>query len=215
VTVSGSQKGLMLPPGLSVLAVGPRAMEAHRHATLPRSYWDWTTQLDFNRRGYFPYTPATNLLYGLEEALAMLREEGLDAVFARHDLFARATRAAVRAWGLEVFAADPGEASRAVTAVLVPEGHDADALRALILDRFDMSLGTGLGPFKGKLFRIGHLGDFNALSLMGTLSGVEMGLRGAGVPYTAGGLDAAMAVLTAELAGAGGAHGASGYDRGD
>ena len=215
VTVSGSQKGLMLPPGLSVLAVGPRAMEAHRHATLPRSYWDWTTQLDFNRRGYFPYTPATNLLYGLEEALAMLREEGLDAVFARHDLFARATRAAVRAWGLEVFAADPGEASRAVTAVLVPEGHDADALRALILDRFDMSLGTGLGPFKGKLFRIGHLGDFNALSLMGTLSGVEMGLRGAGVPYTTGGLGAAMEVLTAELAGAHGAHGASGYDRGD
>jgi alanine-glyoxylate transaminase/serine-glyoxylate transaminase/serine-pyruvate transaminase len=196
VTVSGSQKGLMLPPGLSVLAAGPRAMEAHAHATLPRSYWDWSAQLEFNRRGFFPYTPATNLLYGLEEALAMLREEGLETVFERHDLFARATRAAVEAWGLEVFATDPDEASRAVTAVLVPEGSDADALRAEILGRFDMSLGTGLGPFKGKLFRIGHLGDFNALSLMGTLAGVEMGLRAASVPHTPGGLDAAMDVLT-------------------
>jgi len=196
VTVSGSQKGLMLPPGLSVLAAGPRAMEAHAHATLPRSYWDWSAQLEFNRRGFFPYTPATNLLYGLEEALAMLREEGLETVFERHDLFARATRAAVEAWGLEVFATDPDEASRAVTAVLVPEGSDADALRAEILGRFDMSLGTGLGPFKGKLFRIGHLGDFNALSLMGTLAGVEMGLRAASVPHTPGGLVAAMDVLT-------------------
>jgi alanine-glyoxylate transaminase / serine-glyoxylate transaminase / serine-pyruvate transaminase len=196
VTVSGSQKGLMLPPGLAVLAVGPRAMEAHRQATLPRSYWDWTDQRAFNARGVFPYTPSTNLLYGLEEALAMLREEGLDRVFARHDLFARTTRAAVEAWGLEVLALDPAESSRAATAVLVPEGHDADAVRAEILDRWDMSLGTGLGDYKGRVFRIGHLGDFNALSLMGTLAGVEMGLRGAGVPHRPGGLDAAMDVLT-------------------
>ena len=196
VTVSGSQKGLMLPPGLAMLAVGPRAMEAHAKATLPRSYWDWTDQLAFNARGVFPYTPATNLLYGLEEALAMLREEGLDRVFARHDLFARATRAAVEAWGLEVLALDPCESSRAATAVIVPEGHDADALRGAILERYDMSLGTGLGDYKGRVFRIGHLGDFNALSLMGTLAGVEMGLRVTGVPHEPGGLDAAMDVLT-------------------
>ena len=196
VSVSGSQKGLMLPPGLAVLAAGPRAMEAHRTATLPRSYWDWTEQLDFNGRGIFPYTPATNLLYGLEEALDMLREEGLDRVFARHDLFARATRAAVEAWGLDVFALDPAESSRAATAVLVPDGHDADVLRGEILDRYDMSLGTGLGDYKGRVFRIGHLGDLNALSLMGTLAGVEMGLRVAGVPHEPGGLDAAMDVLT-------------------
>jgi alanine-glyoxylate transaminase/serine-glyoxylate transaminase/serine-pyruvate transaminase len=209
VTISGSQKGLMLPPGLSLLAAGPRAMEAHAHATLPRSYWDWSTQLEFNRLGFFPYTPATNLMFGLDEALAMLREEGLDAVFARHDLFARATRAAVEAWGLELFAVEDGEASRAATAVRVPDGHDADALRAVILDRFDMSLGAGLGPFKGKLFRIGHLGDFNTLSLMGTLAGVEMGLRAAGVPHAPGGLGAAMDVLTARE---GGLDGASGHE---
>lgn len=196
VTISGSQKGLMLPPGLSVLAIGARAMEAHERATLPRSYWDWDDQLDTNARGAFPYTPATNLLYGLDEALSMLREEGLDEVFARHDRFARAARVAVEAWGLECLALEPSESSRAVTAVLMPGGHDADALRALILERLDMSLGTGLGQYKGRVFRIGHLGDLNDLSLMGTLAGVEMGLRMAGVPYQSGGVAAAMDSLT-------------------
>jgi len=198
VTISGSQKGLMLPPGLSVLAIGPRAMEARKEATLPRSYWDWDDQIDFNERGIFPYTPATNLLYGLEEALVMLREEGLDAVFARHARFARATRAAVNAWGLEVLALEPRESSCAATAVLVPDGYDADRLRALILERFDMSLGTGLGDYKGKIFRIGHLGDLNALSLMGTLAGVEMGLQLADVPHDPGGVRAAMDSMTQE-----------------
>lgn len=198
VTISGSQKGLMLPPGLSVLALGARALEAHKSATLPRSYWDWDDQIATNARGAFPYTPATNLLYGLDEALAMLREEGLEAVFARHDRFARATRAAVEAWGLECLAREPSESSRAVTAVVMPDGHDADALRALILGRLDMSLGTGLGEYKGKVFRIGHLGDLNDLSLMGTLAGVEMGLRMAGVPHTSGGVAAAMDSLVGD-----------------
>ena len=198
VTISGSQKGLMLPPGLSFLAVGPRAMKAHESATLPRHYWDWHDQLASNERGLFPYTPATNLLYGLEEALGMLREEGLDRVFRRHARFGGATRAAVCAWGLEVFASDPLEASNGATAVTVPDGTDADALRAVILERFDMSLGTGLGPFKGRLFRIGHMGDFNVLSLMGTLAGVEMGLALAGVPHQPGGTRAAMDFLTAD-----------------
>ena len=196
VTITGSQKGLMLPPGLSMLAVGERALKARESATLPRSYWKWDDQLDFNARGFFPYTPATNLLYGLEEALLMLRDEGLDAVFARHDRFARATHAAVDAWGLEVFASDRIEASRTATAVLLPEGHDADALRALILDRFDMSLGTGLGDYKGRVFRIGHLGDLNDLTLMGTLAGVEMGLALADMPHARGGVAAAMDVLS-------------------
>ena len=195
VTVTGSQKGMMLPPGLSLLAASPRAMEVHAVATLPRSYWDWDDQKAFNERGFFPYTPATNLLFGMEEALAMLDEEGMENVIARHDLFGRATRAAVRAWGLEVVARNEAEASRAATAVLVPEGYDADAVRRLILDRFDMSLGTGLGPFKGKAFRIGHIGDLNALQLMGTLAGVEMGLKLAGVPCESGGVDAAMEIL--------------------
>lgn len=192
VTVSGSQKGLMLPPGLSVLAVSPRAAAASATATLPRSYWAWEDQRSFNARGAFPYTPATNLLYGLEEALVMLREEGLENVFSRHDRFARATRAAIHAWGLETVAVNESEASRAATAVLLPEGHDADAVRSLILERYDMSLGTGLGEWKGRVFRIGHLGDLNALTLLGTLSGVEMGLRLAGVPCTPGGPAAAM-----------------------
>lgn len=192
VTVSGSQKGLMLPPGLSVLAVSPRAAAASSTATLPRSYWSWEDQRTFNARGAFPYTPATNLLYGLEEALAMLREEGLETVFGRHDRFARATRAAISAWGLHTVAVNEREASRAATAVLLPEGHDADAVRSLILERFDMSLGTGLGEWKGRVFRIGHLGDLNALTLLGTLAGVEMGLRLAGVPCAPGGPEAAM-----------------------
>lgn len=195
VTLTGSQKGLMLPPGLAMLAVSLGALEASRSAALPRSYWSWDDQMEFNRRGFFPYTPATNLLYGLEEALAMLEEEGLEHVFARHDRFRRATRAAVEAWGLEVFALDPAESSAAATAVLVPDGHDADALRAVILDRFDMSLGTGLGAVKGKVFRIGHLGDLNDLSLLGTLAGVEMGLKLQDIPCERGGVEAAMSVL--------------------
>lgn len=198
VTVSGSQKGLMLPPGLAFLAVGPRALEARTAATSTRSYWDWDDELEFNARGAFPYTPATNLLYGLEEALAMLREEGLEAVFQRHRRFAQATRAAVEHWGLEVFALNPKESSAAGTAVLVPEGHDADHLRSTILQRYDMSLGTGLGPLKGRVFRIGHLGDLNALMLMGALAGVEMGLRDTGIPHSAGGLQAAMDILAAD-----------------
>ena len=196
VTITGSQKGLMLPPGLSMLAVGERALKASETASLPSSYWRWDDQLDFNAKGFFPYTPATNLLYGLDEALDMLRVEGLDAVFTRHDRFARATHAAVDAWGLEVLATERSEASRTATAVMVPEGHDADALRALILDRFDMSLGTGLGDYKGRVFRIGHLGDLNDLTLMGTLAGVEMGMKLADMPHGIGGVAAAMDVLT-------------------
>jgi alanine-glyoxylate transaminase/serine-glyoxylate transaminase/serine-pyruvate transaminase len=192
VTVGGSQKGLMLPPGLGFNAVGPKALAAAKAARLPRSYWDWEPMLRDNGGGFFPYTPATNLLYGLREALAMLREEGLERVFARHARHAEATRAAVRAWGLEVVCADEREHSASLTAVLLPAGHDADAVRKVILDRFDMSLGTGLGKLKGKIFRIGHLGSFNDLMLMGTLAGVEMGLGLAGVPFQRGGVQAAM-----------------------
>jgi alanine-glyoxylate transaminase/serine-glyoxylate transaminase/serine-pyruvate transaminase len=195
VTVTGSQKGLMLPPGLSFVAIGPRALEAHRTAELPRSYWDWDDQLTFNERGFFPYTPATNLLYALDESLTMLREEGLERVFARHSSFSQATRAAVDAWGLEAFALDAAEASNALTAVIMPEGSDAEALRAIILERFDMSLGTGLGELKGRVFRIGHLGDLNTLTLVGTLAGVEMGLAIAGVPHERGGVEVAMEFL--------------------
>ena len=196
VTVGGSQKGLMLPPGLAFNAVSKKALDASRQATLPRAYWDWGPMLEANARGFFPYTPATNLLYGLAEAITMLEEEGLDAVFARHDRHAAATRAAVGAWGLEVLAADPAEYSSSLTAVVMPDGHDADRLRQLILEQFDMSLGQGLGRLSGRVFRIGHLGAFNDLTLMGTLAGVEMGLALAGVPHEAGGVQAAMAALT-------------------
>ncbi len=195
VTVAGSQKGLMLPPGLGFNAVSAKAMAVAKTGGMPRSYWDWAEMTGPNATGYFPYTPATNLLYGLEEALAMLAEEGLPQVFARHDRFAKATRAAVRGWNLEVLAADAREYSSVLTTVMMPEGHDADALREVILERFDMSLGAGLGKLKGRVFRIGHLGDFNDLMLMGTLSGVEMGLQAAGVPHEPGGVLAAMAVL--------------------
>ncbi|HEY1411378.1 MAG TPA: aminotransferase class V-fold PLP-dependent enzyme [Rhodopila sp.] len=195
VTVAGSQKGLMLPPGLSFNAVSAKALAANKTAGMPRSYWDWQEMMANNKAGYFPYTPATNLLYGLREALEMLREEGLDNVFARHARHGAATRAAVRAWGLEILCQDAREYSNALTAVLMPEGHDADALRKVILDRYDMSLGTGLAILKGKVFRIGHLGDFNDLTLMGTLAGVEMGLHDAGVPHRQGGVAAAMDVL--------------------
>lgn len=196
VTVAGSQKGLMLPPGLSFNAISAKALEASKTAKLPRSYWAWDEMLASGRGGYFPYTPATNLLYGLREALAMLLdEEGLDNVFARHQRHAEATRRAVRAWGLEVLATNPAEYSGALTAVLLPSGHDADRVRKVILEHFDMSLGTGLGKVAGKVFRIGHLGDFNDLTLMGTLAGCEMGLALAGVPVRREGVAAAMAYL--------------------
>jgi len=195
VTVAGSQKGLMLPPGLSFNAISAKALAASRTAGLPRAYWNWEEMLASGKTGYFPYTPATNLLYGLREALAMLQEEGLDNVFARHLRHAEATRRAVRAWGLEVLASNPAEFSPSLTAVLMPAGHDADRLRATILAHFDMSLGTGLGRLAGKVFRIGHLGDFNDLALMGTLAGCEMGLALAGVPMKNEGVQAAMSYL--------------------
>src|SRR5687767_6002106 len=196
VTVAGSQKGLMLPPGLSFNCISPRALKASVTAKLPRSYWAWDEMIANGKSGYSPYTPATNLLYGLREALKMLLdEEGLDAVFARHQRHAEATRRAVRAWGLEIFALDPREYSASLTAVLMPAGHDADRLRKVILEAFDMSLGTGLTKLGGKVFRIGHLGDFNDLTLMGTLAGVEMGLDLAGIPVKKEGVQAAMEYL--------------------
>src|SRR5579872_887964 len=200
VTVGGSQKGLMLPPGLGFNAVSQKAVAAGKTAKLPRSYWDWQPMLQANDKGFFPYTPATNLLYGLREAIAMLEDEGLENVFARHDRHAEATRRAVRAWGLEILCADPREYSSSLTTVMMPEGHNADALRAAILERFDMSLGQGLGKLSGKVFRIGHLGDFNDLMLAGTLCGVEMGLGIAGVPHRKGGLDAALSYLVERAA---------------
>ena len=195
VTVGGSQKGLMLPPGLSFNATSDKALAAGKAARLPRSYFDWGEMIAANANGWFPYTPATNLLYGLREAIAMLEEEGLANVFARHDRHAEATRRAVRGWGLEVLCQNPEEYSSSLTAVLMPPGHDADALRKAVLERFDMSLGTGLAKLQGKVFRIGHLGDFNDLSLAGTLAGVEMGLALAGVPHRKGGVLAAMEYL--------------------
>lgn len=196
VTVTGSQKGLMLPPGLGFNAISERALTASKSNRMRRSYWAWDEMLKPNSSGFFPYTPATNLLYGLREAIAILHEEGLENVFARHQRLARATRAAVAAWGLEVLALDPREYSSSLTAVLMPDGHDADRFRTITLDKYDLSLGTGLGKLKGKIFRIGHLGDFNALMLMGTLAGVEMGLRAADVPYRPGGVQAAMEALS-------------------
>jgi alanine-glyoxylate transaminase/serine-glyoxylate transaminase/serine-pyruvate transaminase len=196
VTVAGSQKGLMLPPGLSFNAIGRKAMAASAAARLPRSYWSWEEMLASNQSGWFPYTPATNLLYGLREAIVMLMEEGLENVFARHDRHAEATRRAVRAWGLKVLCANPAEYSSSLTAVVLPAGHDADRVRALILDHFDLSLGTGLGRLAGSVFRVGHLGDFNDLTLAGTLAGVEMGLVLGGVPIVREGVRAALDFLT-------------------
>lgn len=198
VTVAGSQKGLMLPPGLGFNAVSEKALAASRTARLRRSYWDWQPVIEANRRGFFPYTPATNLLYGLAEALRMLQAEGLPAVFARHDRHAAATRTAVRGWGLEVLCADDREYSSSLTAVLMPEDQDADEVREIILERFDMSLGAGLGKLAGRIFRIGHLGHLNDLTLAGTLAGVQMGLQLAGVRIDPGGLTAALDVLRAE-----------------
>jgi alanine-glyoxylate transaminase/serine-glyoxylate transaminase/serine-pyruvate transaminase len=199
VTVGGSQKGLMLPPGLAFNAVSAKALAASRAAKMPRAYWAWDEMLEANRTGYFPYTPATNLLYGLLEALKMLHEETLPAVFARHARHGEATRRAVRGWGLEILALDPREYSNTLTAILVPDGVDADALRAVILDRFDMSLGTGLGKVKGRVFRIGHLGSFNDLMLAGTLCGVQMGLELAGIAH-GDGVSPALAYLAAPAA---------------
>jgi alanine-glyoxylate transaminase/serine-glyoxylate transaminase/serine-pyruvate transaminase len=196
VTIAGSQKGLMLPPGLGFNAISEKALAASKSARLPRSFWDWQEMLKSNRDGFFPYTPATNLLFGLREALHMLQEEGLSNVFRRHNRHAEATRAAVQAWGLEIVCEDPREYSSSVTAVFMPEGHDADKLRAIILKNFDMSLGAGLSRLAGKVFRIGHLGSFNDLMLAGTLSGIEMGLQLAGVPHKKGGINAALDRLT-------------------
>jgi alanine-glyoxylate transaminase / serine-glyoxylate transaminase / serine-pyruvate transaminase len=196
VTVAGSQKGLMLPPGLSFNAISERALSANRHAKLPRSYWDWQEMVAANGAGSFPFTPATNLIYGLQEALLMLQEEGLPNVFRRHARHAEATRAALRTWGLEIVCEDPREYSNSLTGAFMPEGHDADRLRRIILDNFDMSIGAGLSKLAGKIFRIGHLGSFNDLMLAGTLSGIEMGLRLAGVPHREGGVTAALQCLT-------------------
>jgi alanine-glyoxylate transaminase/serine-glyoxylate transaminase/serine-pyruvate transaminase len=197
VSIGCSQKGLMLPPGLGVNAISDKAVAASQSAGLPKSYWDWGPVLTMNERGFFPYTPPTNLLYGMSVALEMLLEEGLESVFARHHRLAEATRRAVRAWGLELCCLDPAAYSDSLTAVWMPEGHDADELRRLILDRFDMSLGTGLGKVKGRVFRIGHLGDLNDLTLAGTLCGVEMGLGLAGVPHRKAGVSTALEYLAA------------------
>ncbi len=195
VTVGCSQKGLMLPPGLGLNAISEKALRASKSAKLSRSFWDWEAMLTANKIGFFPYTPATNLLYGLQEAIHMLEEEGLPNVFSRHDRHAEATRRAVQAWGLEVLCADPQEYSSSLTAVMMPEGYDADALLDMILKKFDMCLGIGLGKVKGKIFRIGHLGHFNDLMLAGTLSGIEMGLSLAGIPFSKAGAAAALEYL--------------------
>ena len=187
VTVSGSQKGLMLPPGLSFNAISEKAIKISKKSGMRRSYWDWEEQIEANRSGSFPYTPATNLLYGLKEAIKMLHEEGLDKVFKRHDRHAKATRLAVQAWGLEVLCKEERDYSSVLTAVVLPETHNADNLRRIILENFNMSLGNGLSKLSGKVFRIGHLGDFNDLMLMGTLTGIEMGLDLAGIPHQKGG----------------------------
>ena len=197
VTIAGSQKGLMLPPGLGMNAISERALAASKQAKMPRSYWNWQDMLQHNQAGFFPYTPATILLYGLREALTMLQEEGLPDVFRRHIRHGEATRAAVRAWGLEIVCENPREYSSTMTAVFTPQGHNADELRKVILENFDMSLGAGLSKWAGKVFRIGHLGSFNDLMLAGTLSGVEMGLRLADVPHKAGGVAASLLRLTA------------------
>ena len=196
VTVGGSQKGLLLPPGLSFNALSSKAIEAYNRSTLAKSYWDWKPMLENNKNGFFPYTPATNLLYGLDEALNILLEEGLENVFKRHNKLAEASRRAVRAWGLEILCRNKEEYSSSLTAALVPEGYDADDLRKIILDNYDMSLGTGLTKLKGKIFRIGHLGDFNELMLAGTLAGIEMGLKKSKIPFKPGGIMAALDYLS-------------------
>ena len=196
VTVGGSQKGLMCPPGLSFNAISPKALEAYKKSKLTKSYFDWGQMLDNNKNGFYPYTPAVNLLYALNEAVDMLLEEGLENVFKRHKRHADATRIAVEAWGLEILARNPIERSDSITAIMVPDGHDSDNLRKIIYDNYNMSLGTGLNKVKGKVFRIGHMGDLNDLTLAGTLSGVEMGLKKSGIPFNKGGIMAALDFLS-------------------
>ena len=200
VTVGGSQKGLMLPPGLSFNAVSPKALAASKKGGMPRSFWDWDEMIAANAKGFFPYTPATNLIQGLKVALDLLEAEGLDNVFARHDRAAEATRRCVEHWGLEVNCRQDDAHSSSLTAVRVPEGHSADKLRAEILARCNMSLGNGLGPLADKVFRIGHLGDFSDLMVTGTLTGVEIGMKATGIPYRPGGIEAAIAVLAGNSA---------------
>jgi alanine-glyoxylate transaminase / serine-glyoxylate transaminase / serine-pyruvate transaminase len=196
VTIGGAQKGLMMPPGMSFNAISDKALAASKTSKFTKSFWSWEDMLNMNKQGFFPYTPATNMLYGLREAIDMLHEEGLDNVFARHDRFAEATRRAVRAWGLEIMCRDPKYYSPTITAVLLPEGHDADAFRALALEQFNISYGMSFGKFAGKMFRIGHLGDINDLTLLGALAGTEMALTLSGVPHKKGGVQAAMDYLT-------------------
>jgi alanine-glyoxylate transaminase/serine-glyoxylate transaminase/serine-pyruvate transaminase len=201
VTVGGSQKGLLLPPGMSFNVISKKALEASKKSKLPKAYFDWQPILDANESGFFPYTPPTLMFYGLKESLAILEEEGLDNVFARHDRLAEATRRCVRAWGLEIQCADPKAYTSTLTAIRVPDGVNADDVRKVIFERFDISLGAGLGKVLGKVFRIGHLGSFNAAMLMGTLAGVEMGLTMAGVKHNRGGVDAAMEYLSGNALG--------------
>jgi alanine-glyoxylate transaminase/serine-glyoxylate transaminase/serine-pyruvate transaminase len=196
VTVGGSQKGLMCPPGLSFNAISPKALEAYKKSKLTKSYFDWGQMLDNNKNGFYPYTPAVNLLYALNEAVDMLLEEGLENVFKRHKRHADATRIAVEAWGLEILAKNPIERSDSITAIMVPDGYDSDSLRKIIYDNYNMSLGTGLNKVKGKVFRIGHMGDLNDLTLAGTLSGVEMGLKQSGIPFKKGGIMVALDFLS-------------------
>ena len=196
VTVGGSQKGLMCPPGLSFNVISNKALEAYKKSKILKSYWDWGQMLENNKNGFYPYTPAVNLLYGLNEAINMLLEEGLENVFDRHKRHADATRLAVKAWGLEILAKNPIEQSDSITAIMVPDGHDSDNLRKIIYDNYDMSLGTGLNKVKGKVFRIGHMGDLNDLMLVGTLAGVEMGLKQSGIPFKPGGIMIAMDFLS-------------------
>ncbi|MEY4147699.1 MAG: hypothetical protein RL652_129 [Pseudomonadota bacterium] len=196
VTIAGSQKGLLLPPGLSFNAISQKALDAYSKSTMQKAYWDWKPMLENNKNGFFPYTPSTNLIFGLDEALNILMEEGLENIFKRHARLAEATRIAVKAWGLEILAKNPEEYSNTITAVLLPEGYDADNLRKMILDDFNMSLGMGLNKIKGKVFRIGHLGDFNDLMLAGVLAGVEMGLKKNKIPYKSGGLMSAIDYLS-------------------
>ncbi len=196
VTVGGAQKGLMMPPGMSFNAISDKALAATKTSKLTKSFWSWEDMLNTNKLGFFPYTPATNMLYGLAEAIDMLHEEGLDNVFARHDRFAEATRRAVKAWGLEIMCKDPKYYSPTITAIIMPEGHDADVFRTLALDTFNISYGMSFGKYTGKMFRIGHLGDINDLTLMGALAGTEMTLSLAGVPHKKGGVQAAMDYLT-------------------
>jgi alanine-glyoxylate transaminase/serine-glyoxylate transaminase/serine-pyruvate transaminase len=198
VTVGGSQKGLMLPPGLSFNAISEKALSVAKMSKMPKSFWGWDEMIASNKTGFFPYTPATNMLYALAEAIDMLHEEGLENVFARHDRHAEATRRAARAWGLEILCKEPRHYSSSLTALMMPSGHDADTFRKTALEHFDISLGTGLSKVAGKVFRIGHLGDTNDLTIIGALGGVEMGLSVAGVPHKMGGVQAAMEYLTAQ-----------------